>query len=565
MTKFGKEYDVIVIGGGINGLTCAAYLQKAGLKVAIFERRDEVGTHCATEEVMYPGVKVNLHASGLLPHVSPPYEDLELERFGLEMLTSSEWGYFHPFKDKTAVLFHSWDAKKQYEAWKRISEKDAEVFRNLVNYFGPLLSEYLELLFYATPTVENLARMNDLINKCPGIPKDWAEMSGIELADILFEDERIKTACHTVGIEVAFDPWYPGVGASVPIFTPLTGFLAAWNFTAKSGSHGIPHALARCFLHYGGEIFQGCPVEKIIIERGEAKGIALSKNAIYPEAEIYAKRAIVSDLTCYPTFIDLIGEENLSPEVALAARSYDYNGQILFTNYWVLSEPPRWINAEWDPAVERAYIFNFGLESVKDVERLYTDLIAGRLPDPPICAGGCVQGYAMADPTQAPEGQYTLMTWADVPYDLRRYGGPEKWDDIREEYGDKIENLLNEYMYNLKKAKIRRYVNTPLDIYRRNPSAIKGTWSGGPAPYHQFYHNRPFPGCGAPRTPIGKLYLSNSIWPVCGTWLGSGYNAASTVAEDLGVRDQDWWIAKAHKPYVNMLKRRGIEFKVRVD
>src|SRR3989304_7899027 len=142
------EYDVIVIGGGINGLTPATYLQKAGLKVAVFERRDEVGTHCSTEEVMYPGVKVNLHASALAPAVSPAYEDLELERFGLEMLTSSEWGYFHPFKDKTAVLFHSWDAKKQYESWKRISEKDAEVFKKLVNYLGPLLSEYLHLLFY---------------------------------------------------------------------------------------------------------------------------------------------------------------------------------------------------------------------------------------------------------------------------------------------------------------------------------------------------------------------------------------------------------------------------------
>jgi phytoene dehydrogenase-like protein len=433
------------------------------------------------------------------------------------------------------------------------------------NYLGPLFSEYLELMAYSKPTVENLEKLNDLVNKCPGVPKDWMDMTGMELTDLMFEDERIKVACHTAGIMIAFDPWPIGVGATIPVFMPYTAMVQGWNFTAKSGSHGLPHALARCFLHYGGKLFQGCPVEKIIIENGEAKGIALSKHAIFPEAEIYAKRAIISDLTCYPTFINLVGEENLSPEVALAAKSYDYNGQILFTNYYALSEPLDWPHAKDDPAAGRGYMFNYGLETIKDVERLHNDLIADRLPDPPICAGGCIQGYALADPTQAPPGQYTLLIWADVPYDLRRYGGPEKWDDIREEYGDKVEDLLNEYAPNLKKAKIRRYVNTPLDIYRRNPSAIKGTWSGGPVPYHQFYHNRPFPGCGAPRTPVSKLYISNSIWPICATWLGSGYNAACTVAEDLGVRNQDWWVTKPHKPYINMLKRRGIEFKPTVD
>ena len=123
MAKLEKEYDVIVIGAGINGIACAAYLQKAGLKVACFERRHEAGVHCCTEELMHPGVKVNSCALDVITLGSPAYDELELEKFGLELLTSSEWGLFHPFKkDKSAVLFHSWDARKQYEAWRRISE-----------------------------------------------------------------------------------------------------------------------------------------------------------------------------------------------------------------------------------------------------------------------------------------------------------------------------------------------------------------------------------------------------------------------------------------------------------
>jgi len=110
MAKLEKEYDVIVVGAGINGIACAAYLQKAGLKVACFERRHEAGVHCCTEELMHPGLKVNSCVLDVTTLASPAYDELELEKFGLELVTSSEWGFFHPFKkDKSAVLFHSWD------------------------------------------------------------------------------------------------------------------------------------------------------------------------------------------------------------------------------------------------------------------------------------------------------------------------------------------------------------------------------------------------------------------------------------------------------------------------
>ena len=74
MAKLEKEYDVIVIGAGINGIACAAYLQKAGLKVACFERRHEAGVHCCTEELMHPGVKVNSCALDVITLGSPAYD-----------------------------------------------------------------------------------------------------------------------------------------------------------------------------------------------------------------------------------------------------------------------------------------------------------------------------------------------------------------------------------------------------------------------------------------------------------------------------------------------------------
>ena len=554
MAKFKKEYDVIVIGGGINGLTAAAYLQKAGLDVVVFERRDEMGTHCATEELGVPGVKYNMHASGLTTLVSPAYRDLELERFGLEMLTLSEWAYFNPFKDKTAVLFHQCDANAQYEAWKRINTHDAEVFRRLSQYLGPHWVDIIHKFLYEIPSVENLEFMMEFMSKCPVVPSGWENMTGLEFTEALFEDERIRTAVLSVAFILEYRPTdklLGPLGVTLMLFT----MVLAWAYTARGGSHAVPHALARCFMHYGGTAMQACPVEKIIIENGEAKGVVLSKYAVYPEAEIRAKRAVISNLTPVPTFLNLVGEEYLTPEVVSAVKGYDY-GLSPMTVHFVLNEPPTWIQASQFPEVETALCFNI-VESAQDLIRVCDDEAAGILSDPPVLDGTCFQGFTVADPTQAPSGLHTLHFWPLLTADPKKEGGFENWDNIREGYADKVEALVSEYITNLERAKVERLTYSPLDITRRNPSAILGAWGGGAMTPDQFYLNRPFPGCGAPRTPISKLYISQSLGAAPGaTSLHTGGIAADVAAEDLGVRNQDWWKTKAVEPYMDYCKKK---------
>ena len=148
-----REYDVIVVGGGINGLTAANYLQKSGLSVACFERKLEAGAGCCTEEVMSPGVKVNLCACNLITMWSPAYGDLELQKYGLEMLTSSEWGMFHPFKDRSSVMFHSFSARKQYEHLKSLNARDAETFKTAFNVMAPMLNDTMMSNFFTQAQV----------------------------------------------------------------------------------------------------------------------------------------------------------------------------------------------------------------------------------------------------------------------------------------------------------------------------------------------------------------------------------------------------------------------------
>ena len=561
-----REYDVIVVGGGINGLTAATYLQKSGLRVACFERKLEAGAGCCTEEVMHPGVKVNLCACNLATLWSPAYGDLELEKFGLEMLTSSEWGMFHPFKDRSVVMFHSWNARKQYEHWRSINVHDAEVFKTLYNTIAPGLSDGIHAMLYSQATMspeeaespDGLAKMWRAL--VPELPENAHELDGFGLTEAVYRDEKIRTALLANAVMMGALPWHTGEDAFMAVLFPVIQAINSTTWTCRGGSHAVTHALCSCFAAHGGRLFTGCPVDEFIMEGDEVKGVALSSHAVYPNAEVRATRAVVSNLSCHPTFLGLIGEEKLPDWVKEGVYSYKNEEGVMFTNYWVLDRPPHW---EGYPAeINRAYGFNFGVESVADIRRLERNEKNDELPDPPVVAGLTVQGFSLADPTQAPKGQYTMMSWSCVPYGLRDHGGPEKWDEIREDYGDKVDRLLAEYNPGLMDSVVARYCNSPLDYYRKNPSQVMGATRSGVAGGRWYGTARPFPGCGAPRTPFGNLYLSNSIWPFGTTTLGAGYVAATVVAEDLGVREaQDWWKYRPLEAGLEVLRRRGIEIE----
>ena len=559
-----KEYDVIVVGGGINGLTAAIYLQKSGLSVACFERKLEAGSGCCTEEVMAPGVKVNLCACNMVTLWSPAYGDLELEKFGLEMLTSSEWGMFHPFKDRSAVMFNSWNARKQYEHWKSINAHDAEVFKTAYNLIAPMMSQTVMGQFF-TPSTTGAAEavapggLTSAMNAIfPEIPENAHELNGIELAECLYEDERIQTAVLANCIMTGSHPWERGSATLMPVVFPVLQSTHSATWTCRGGSHALVHALASCFAYHGGRLFTGCPVDKFVMEGDSVKGVALSRHAVYPEAEIRARQAVVSNLSAHPTFKGLIGEDKLPDWVKEGVDGYKNDETVLFTNYWVLDKPPHWEG--YPEEINTAYGFNFGMDSVADIRRLEHCLENDILPDPPIVSGLSVQGFALADPTQAPSGQYTVMAWSNVPYKIPEEGGPEKWDSIRESYGDKVDALLREYNPGMMDSVIDRYCNSPLDYYRKNPSQVDGSTTSGPTSWRWHGTSRPFEGCGAPRTPFPGLYLSNSIWPFGTTNLGAGYVAADVLARDLGVRDgQDWWNNQAMDAGLETLRRRGIE------
>ena len=520
---------------------------------------------------MLPGVKCNLHASALVTGMSPCYEELDLEEHGLELIPS-HWGYFKPFRDGTVLVQHNYDFEKSCQSIELINKKDAETFRTIGIYMEDTIVELVHALFYTPPNAKSFARVAEIISGCPGVPPNWSDLTGYHLGDMMFESDKVKCFLYDQMVTVAMDPWIKGIGSMSLVIFVLMGVAFPWSTTARGGSHLVPHSLYRSLLHNGGEVYQSCPVNKIIVENNEAKGIILAEEATYPGRKVMATKAVVSDLTTVPTFKWLVGEENLSPEVNMAVNMYDYEGQVLFTNYYVLNEPLDFTMFDWsgknlDPSFEdEAYFFNFGMEDPADFTRLMHCIARGELPDPPVVCGGCFC-YTRIDPSQAPAGMHTVLTWADVPYNIRRWGdrklkGPESWDDIKEEYADLVENQLAEYTPNIKSATVQRYVHTPLDNTRKNQSQLSGTFSGGPCWTHQFYHQRPFAGCGAPRTPIKKLYINESSLSR-GTYLTQGYNTAVALAEDLGIRNQPWWNVRALEPYIRWCERHNRKWRMK--
>ncbi len=567
MTTPKREYDVIIVGGGVNGLAAGAYLQKSGLSTAIFERRDESGTFCATEEVLSPGVKLNLHASLLYPHFGPAYVDLELERFGLELLKppGSAYNYFYPFLDGSAVLFSGRDSRETYEAWKRISPKDAETYRKISNFFGPSVPNMVYTGHCTKHTDQGFLDYLITSESTPILPRDWLWMTAPEFVDCLFEDERIKIAVLSYAAMGGVETLTSRLTGPAAVLFVLTGFSSGGGMTARGGSHGLTHSLVRCFVHHGGKIFYNCPVEKVTIEAGEATGVVLASHATYPDAEFKAAKAVVSDVSAKPTFFGLIGEEHLSVADRVALKRFDYRGAALFTNYYVMSERPNFAAAANFPEVDNTFIFNFGAESMADVARLFDSVLVRNLPPDPPVVWGAAFNYCIADPTQAPPGQYTILTWANVPYEIRPLGGPDKWDDLRESYADKVEDVLVQYLPNLKTAKIARYVNTPHDYVRRNPHCGGNMHPSGSVTESQMWSWKPFPGCGAPKTPIGNFYICQSLAAGNYTLLGAGYAAACEVIDDVAGGRPDWWKANAMEGATELWRREGVEQRYTVD
>jgi beta-carotene ketolase (CrtO type) len=199
-----RRYDAVVVGAGHNGLTCACYLAKAGLKVLVLERYHEVGGMRLTEELTLPGFRSDVHASGYqLANLSPVPGELELEKHGLELI-EPDLVYAHAFPDGR-VLAVSRSLEKTVENIGRYSKKDAETWRALVERYRAAKSKIVASLFSPPPAFS--AEAATLEQSSAGMEEyRFGLQSMRSWCDQTFESEEVKCLFGAFALFMATPP-----------------------------------------------------------------------------------------------------------------------------------------------------------------------------------------------------------------------------------------------------------------------------------------------------------------------------------------------------------------------
>ena len=519
------EYDVIVVGGGHNGLICATYLAKAGLRVCVFEKRLEVGGGLSTEEATLPGFQHNYHSvfHDAVEHM-PAMEDLDLRAHGAE--------YVRPdvqvglaLAGGRALTVHV-DRARTEASLRRFSERDARAWARMDDDYHEFMETLVLPALYSAPPKPSEPLMA-LEGSEQGMR--YLRLSRSSPADVVretFEDEAVRAAVlFQLAVPRGVVTDYAGLGMLVPLVVSLVEV----SHLAKGGSHAIAHALWRALLRAGGIVRGTREVTRILVERGRATGVVLADGA-----SVRAKKAVVSAIDLPQTFLRLVGEPALEPELARAVRSFKLDEFSLFGVHLALREPPRYAAAAHDPDLDRAFKVGIGFESVADFESMWTAVRRGEPPDPPRLYACCP---TLFDPTQAPAGFHTAFCWAPAPYSLRE----GDWDRLASDYADRCLEAWRRAAPNMTKDNIlARRVLSPLDVYRKMSSMPLGGVFHGRMTQDQLESFRPLPGLSDGRTPIEGLYLGGAALHPGGGILGAcGYIAAGTVLSDLGIRA--WW------------------------
>ncbi len=522
------RFDGIIIGAGHNGLITAAYLARAGLRVAVFESRPNVGGGFSTEELTVPGFKHNIHALYVKLHDSPVHGDLDLERYGVS--------YVFPDPKEAFVRRDSYflcyqDVEANYNSLRRISTKDAETYRKVARKWQQWYLDFILPEMYSAPKPAD--EWEAEIRKKPG-GKEYADVvlgySPREYAAELYESEVAQYTVWRGAASAEYDVRNKGIPALV--FATMANWYAGKTALVRGGTRRLPEALARIVEEHGGSIFASQPVERIIVEGGVAKGITLRDGR-----EVRADRFVASSIDPVHTFFFMVGEDKLTDEIREKVSGYKFNETSIFRLHLALKERPIFKISDREPAINDALRFIIGFESPADLRKRGEQAYTGVIPDIVGMTAGIITTH---DPSQAPPGCHTAYVGILAPFELAD-GGAGRWVEVANETADKVMDKFREYAPNMTKDNILgRFAYTPKDIEEYLPDMINGDICQGKICPEQLGYNRPWPGMSRYRTFIDRLYLCGASAHPGGHAHGApGYNAANAIAEDLGIAK--WW------------------------
>jgi phytoene dehydrogenase-like protein len=522
-----SDYDVIVIGAGHNGLVTAAYLAKAGRRVLVLERRDQVGGAAVTEEV-FPGFRFSACADGV------GYLSREVRRDlkpAVEILASDPV-VFAPQPDGSRLIIWR-DAAKTASEIARFSSADAERYPEFVELVGKIAAVVGGIARVEPPDIPEVG-LRDLLGLRPLVGpvralgrkhvNDLLRVLPMPVADLLnewFESDIVKGAIAANGVrDLTWGPKEAGTAYALLYNWALSDpgcFRSAG--VVKGGMGALSDALAASARSFGAEIRTGITVQSIATEEGRAVGVKLAGE------EILRAPVIVSNADPRTTFFDLLDPYELDAKLVRHVRNIKYRGSAARV-LLALSGLPEFTALQGD---DPATLLSGPIQiapTLSYLQRAYDCVKYGEFSPHPYLD---VMIPTLLDPQLAPTGQHVMSITAKyAPYHLR----DTDWNAQREPFGDVVVDTLAVYAPQFRDLILHRQVLTPLDL-EATYGLPEGSPSHGEMTLDQFFHMRPIPGYARYRSPVGGLYLCGAgCHPGGGVTGIPGYNAARAILAD---------------------------------
>jgi phytoene dehydrogenase-like protein len=515
------KYDALVIGGGHNGLTAAAYLARAGKKTLVLERRHVLGGAAVTEEV-FPGFRFSVCSyvvSLLRPEI---IRDLDLPRHGLEILPLD--GTFTPMPNGD-YLWRVNDHAKTRREIARHSKLDAEAYDEygkamveMARFVKPILNmtppdpmsldprELMKLLFMGRRfrALNDADRYNQV---------QLMTMSAVDFLDQWFETDVLKATMSASGIIGTFlGVRSPGTAYVLlhHYMGEIDGAFRSWGF-ARGGTGAISNAIASAAREAGAEIRVQSPVAHIQVKDGRTAGVVLGNG------DEIAADLVLSSVDPNLTFLKFIDARDLPGEFLDEVRRYKFRGSSGKVNLALDALPDFRCRPGDGPHLRGALSIS---PSVDYMERAYDQAKYGEFSRRPYID---MVIPTLTDPSVAPPGKHILSCFVQyAPYKL----ASGTWDAEREAFGDAVIDTIAEYAPNIRDIILHRQVLTPLDL-EREFGLTEGNIFQGELTLEQLFFARPVPGWAQYNTPIRNLWMCGSATHPGGGIMGApGRNAA---------------------------------------
>lgn len=520
-------YDVIVIGGGHNGLVAAAYFAKADRSVLVLEQRPVLAGAAATEEIS-PGFRCNTgaHDAGLFRQEI--IDELALQEHGLAWHTVPVLAFAPSQNADTPPLILWNDLEKSAATIAALTAKDGQKFGAYVEHLQKMTGMLDDLILRTPPDLFE-SRFADLTPwlksglKLKRLGKQdmmaflrILPMSARQFLDEWFENERLKGLLGSMSVAGSMQ----GPMAAGTAFMLLYQNLGAANFgfaasrQIKGGIGMLSEALAKIIRANKGELRTSTAVQSVWLENGIAKGVVLKSG------EKLAGKIVVSNADPHRTFFELVGARHLEPTFNRKVRAIKMKGSTAKLNL-ALSELPAFVNA---PPDESHLLGRIVISpSLEYIERAFDDAKYGRFSENPCLE---ITIPTLLDPSLAPEGKHVMSV-------IMRYAPFVAEKERCEHYGtflqEKILDTLSLYAPNVRDCIEHSQVLTPID-WQREYGLTQGSILHGQMGLDQLFFMRPIPGWGQYRTPIENLYLCGAgCHPGGGVTGAPGRNAAKEI------------------------------------